>query len=153
MRKMTWVIIIFNVLMFVWVIGGIASTPDGTNDCKREASTNQFLDEEDCDDAAAVGTAIGVGILVFLWAAGDVILGIIWLVTNGGGDRQTKVIAGTMRECPFCKSQIRRDASVCPHCQRESDPWILHEGRWWVKRESGDYFYDEKKNSWTKLES
>ena len=24
------------------------------------------------------------------------------------------------RECPYCKEQMRRDASVCPHCQRDS---------------------------------
>ena len=22
------------------------------------------------------------------------------------------------RDCPFCKEQMRQDASVCPHCQR-----------------------------------
>lgn len=26
----------------------------------------------------------------------------------------------TYRECPFCKEQMREDASVCPHCRRES---------------------------------
>jgi hypothetical protein len=25
-------------------------------------------------------------------------------------------------ECPFCKESIRRDALVCPHCQREVRP-------------------------------
>ena len=30
--------------------------------------------------------------------------------------------ARNTRECPFCKSEIRADASVCPHCQRESEP-------------------------------
>ena len=24
------------------------------------------------------------------------------------------------RECPFCKEQMKVDATVCPHCQRES---------------------------------
>jgi hypothetical protein len=26
------------------------------------------------------------------------------------------------RECPFCKEQIRWDAVVCPHCQRDVEP-------------------------------
>lgn len=26
------------------------------------------------------------------------------------------------RECPFCKSSIRVDASVCPQCQRDVEP-------------------------------
>jgi hypothetical protein len=36
------------------------------------------------------------------------------------------------RECPHCKSAIRPDASVCPHCQRESEPWTLKDGYWWL---------------------
>lgn len=150
---MSWVVIIFNVLMLIWVVGGIASTGEGTADCKEEAATNQFLDDELCDDAAAVGTAIGVGILIFLWAAGDIILGIIWLVTNGGNQRKGPANDGTTRECPHCKSLIRRDASVCPHCQRESEPWRLHDGHWWVKRDDGDYYYEEKANTWIKFET
>src|SRR4051812_48513801 len=27
------------------------------------------------------------------------------------------------RECPHCKELMRRDASVCPHCQQPSTPW------------------------------
>lgn len=61
---------------------------------------------------------------------------------GSGGQRAT-------RECPHCKEAMRRDASVCPHCQRNSEPWIFHENRWWVKRESGDYFLDEKTGNWT----
>lgn len=38
--------------------------------------------------------------------------------------------SGPVRECPHCKEQMRRDASVCPHCQRDSDAWVFHEGRW-----------------------
>jgi hypothetical protein len=26
---------------------------------------------------------------------------------------------------------MRRDASVCPHCRRDSDAWRYWEGRWW----------------------
>jgi hypothetical protein len=40
------------------------------------------------------------------------------------------------RECAHCKSQIRPDASVCPHCQRESAAWTLKENLWW--RKEGD---------------
>lgn len=43
------------------------------------------------------------------------------------------------RECPFCKSQIRPDATVCPHCQRESEPWTLNDGHWWKKDESNEW--------------
>ena len=33
---------------------------------------------------------------------------------------------------------MRWDASVCPHCQRESIPWRLHEGRWWYRESDED---------------
>lgn len=54
------------------------------------------------------------------------------------------------RECPFCKSRIRADAVVCPHCQRESEPWRLvrtvwvargvHGDYWWLQQQSGAWF-------------
>lgn len=43
------------------------------------------------------------------------------------------------RECPFCKMEIRPDASVCPHCQRESDSWKLNDEHWWAKGEAGGW--------------
>ena len=45
------------------------------------------------------------------------------------------------RECPHCKSMIRRDAHVCPHCQRESRAWTFHEGQWWVQDDAGNWFW------------
>lgn len=43
------------------------------------------------------------------------------------------------RECPFCKTEIRPDASVCPHCQRESEPWTENDGYWWKKGASNEW--------------
>lgn len=56
------------------------------------------------------------------------------------------------RECPHCREKMRRDAAVCPHCQRESQPWRSYEGRWWTKGEDGDYWLDERRNQWVKME-
>jgi uncharacterized membrane protein YeaQ/YmgE (transglycosylase-associated protein family) len=58
------------------------------------------------------------------------------------------------RECPFCKTSIRRDASVCPHCQRESEPWQFHNGLWWVHRDDGAYWLNERLRppAWTPYE-
>lgn len=60
-----------------------------------------------------------------------VVLFIIWAV--GFGSRKIdehvgvfrETLASIRRECPFCKEQIRKDANVCPHCQRESEPQPL----------------------------
>lgn len=69
-RKFSWFILAVQVLFIVWIIAGIASA--GDNGCTTKA----------CNDASAVGTTLGVGIIVFLWVMVDVILGVIWLVTN-----------------------------------------------------------------------
>ena len=50
----------------------------------------------------------------------------------------------THRECPFCKELMRRDASVCPHCRRESPAWKHHGGRCWTRAETGEWrLFDE----------
>ena len=93
----------------------------------------------------------GDGFTGFLIGA---VLGLIGLILVAVMTPQQDVRpAYRTRECPHCKENMRRDASVCPHCQRDSDPWIFHDGYWWVKRDSGDYYYDESKNEWVLLES
>ena len=53
------------------------------------------------------------------------------------------------RECLHCKEQMRRDASVCPHCRMESKAWTLHEGTWWSTSDDGSQYYlDEEANQW-----
>jgi hypothetical protein len=47
------------------------------------------------------------------------------------------------RACPFCKENMRWDASVCPHCRHESDPWTLHQGYWWVRVDGKWYRLDD----------
>jgi hypothetical protein len=54
------------------------------------------------------------------------------------------------RECPHCKEAMRRDASVCPHCHRESPAWTLHEGHWWSSVDGVWYRLDEQSNSWVR---
>lgn len=66
----------------------------------------------------------------------------------------TTMTRGEMyRECPSCKEQMRRDASVCPHCRTESEPWILHEGRWWVTRANATYYLDPQSQQWVRYET
>jgi hypothetical protein len=44
---------------------------------------------------------------------------------------------------------MRRDATVCPHCRRESPAWEYREGRWWAASDEGqDVWYDEVGGKW-----
>lgn len=53
-----------------------------------------------------------------------------------------------VRECPHCKEQMRRDASVCQHCRLESEAWMLDRNYWWVKRDGRWLYLDEAANEW-----
>lgn len=99
LRKMTWLILLFNLLMLVLVISGVAS---GSHTSKANCGG---LTTSDCTAASHVGTAIGVVILIVLWALGDVILGVLWLVTNRRG-----------RDCPVCGRPVKRGQVQCQKC-------------------------------------
>ncbi len=74
MRKFTWVILVINVLFLIWVISGLASGGD-TSACGS-------LSAADCETAQGVGKGIGVALIFVFWAVVDVILGVLWLITN-----------------------------------------------------------------------
>jgi hypothetical protein len=57
-------------------------------------------------------------------------------------------LATATRECPHCKEAMRRDASVCPHCQRDSEPWKFHDGYWWLERGSTWFWLNEATGEW-----
>jgi hypothetical protein len=67
-----WVFILFNVLMIVWLISGLAGAGEAMNNTVNDAERA----------GAAIGTTLGVGMLVVLWALGDVILGMFVLFTR-----------------------------------------------------------------------
>ena len=98
-RTFTYVILAFNLLMLIWIIAGAASASGTPNDCGS-------LDATTCDDASDVGTAIGIGILIALWAFGDIILGVLWLITN----------RGKKRDCPVCGRGVKRGQVRCGSC-------------------------------------
>lgn len=66
-----WSFIAFNVLMLVWLIGGMNAASDGMNglnDAERAG--------------AAIGTGIGVALIFGIWVVGDIILGLFVLFTR-----------------------------------------------------------------------
>ena|SRR5664279_3861147 len=72
-RVFTWIILAINLLFLIWLIAGITSVSTAKCD---------GLTQQNCDAAKAIGGGIGSLLVIFLWVAADVILGIIWLVTR-----------------------------------------------------------------------
>jgi hypothetical protein len=95
-RPFTWIILAFNVVMLIWVILG-ANTGKSCHGLSGNALT-------DCQ-AGQAGTTIGVGLIILLWALGDVILGTVWLITKP-----------RRRDCPVCGNPVRRGVMECPNC-------------------------------------
>jgi len=78
---LTWVILTFNALMLVGLIVGVNSASDKGKDCGTS---------EACQAGNDIGTALGVGAVLFVWVAGAIILGVIWLVTNKASGRPAR---------------------------------------------------------------
>lgn len=66
-----WAFILFNVLMIIWLIAGFSSATEGYNEMSQAQQTG-----------TAIGTTIGVGLILAIWAAGDVIIGMIVFFTR-----------------------------------------------------------------------
>lgn len=77
-RIMTWVILAFNVLMLAWLVFGVGGAVSGA-DCASEPTKAL---REACEAGTGIGATIGAALIIALWVAGDVILGVIWLVTG-----------------------------------------------------------------------
>lgn len=89
--------------------------------------------------ASSRGASAGVGFFL------GFLLGIIGIIISLFLKPSTE---GT-RECPHCKERMKVDASVCPHCHRESPPWVWRDGSWFVTNENGStYRYDPSSKSW-----
>ncbi|MFA6219657.1 MAG: hypothetical protein WC692_07735 [Erythrobacter sp.] len=71
-KLVKWVFIGFNLLMLIWLVAGFGvagqSMDNTVNDAERAG--------------AAIGSTIGIGLIVMVWALGDVILGILVLLTR-----------------------------------------------------------------------
>lgn len=96
-RIFTWVILAFNLIMLIWVVSAIAANASTCSGLTGDALTNCKLNN--------VGTGIGVTALIVLWALGDIILGVLWLVTRP-----------RTRDCPVCGNNVRRGSTRCVAC-------------------------------------
>lgn len=66
-----WLFIIFNVLMLIWLIGAVGAV--GEMDAPKNSAE---------EAGAAIGATLGFGMLLFIWAVGDMILGLFVLFTK-----------------------------------------------------------------------
>lgn len=67
-----WLFILFNVLMLIWLVGGVGSSAEVINSATSEAERA----------GAAIGTGLGASIILTLWVIGDIILGLFVLFTR-----------------------------------------------------------------------
>jgi hypothetical protein len=77
-RIFRWVFLAIQALFIIWIISGVSGASDN---CAGE--TGQAL--EACQAGTAVGGTIGVFMIVFLWLAVDVILGVGYLIFRKKG--------------------------------------------------------------------
>lgn len=67
-----WLFYLFNIFMLVWFIGGINSASELARQATSEAERA----------GASIGTGIGAAFLLFIWAIGDIITGLLALMTR-----------------------------------------------------------------------
>lgn len=96
-------------------------------------------------DLARALVHVGWGLNLAMVASISLVLAAI--VTGAVTDRSSAATANVAtkwhRQCPHCKEEMRRDASVCPHCRSQSTPWTLHERRWWLYQDEHWYQWDD----------
>ncbi|MDX2938080.1 hypothetical protein [Streptomyces ipomoeae] len=63
-------------MFLIWLITGAASSSGTPEECRGLTGDDLKL----CEDANDVGTTIGVGLIIGLWAAVDIILGFTYVV-------------------------------------------------------------------------
>jgi len=97
-RKMTWFILIIQVLFVIWIIVGTSSA---SGNCDGEMGDALAV----CQAGTAIGTGIGIGLILFFWLVVDVILGLVWLITNRG-----------QRDCPTCGRAVKKGQTQCRKC-------------------------------------
>ena len=101
LRPLSWVIIVINIFFLYGTISGISNS---SKNCDGLTGDDLSI----CQAGTAVGAGIGVGIILFFWVMVDLILLIVWLVTNKN-----------QRECPKCGKRVKRGLTTCSSCKYE----------------------------------
>jgi hypothetical protein len=94
-RKMTWLFLVVNALFVLWITAGVSDR--ASEDCPPG--------DELCINASDAGTAVGVGLVVFLWFLVFMVLSVIWFMTRPRG-----------RTCPACGEDVKKGRTTCQTC-------------------------------------
>jgi hypothetical protein len=96
-RIFTYIILAINAIFLIWIIAGTTSS-NSTKDCGS-------LSAQACNDAQNVGKGIGATLIIILWVLVDIILLVLWLITNR-----------KKRDCPVCGHSVKKGQMVCKNC-------------------------------------
>jgi hypothetical protein len=77
-RKMTCVLIVWCALIGIWLINGAVSTSGAVDDCVADG----VLSRESCETASAIGSGIGITIILGIGFFGFVFLSLIWFMSR-----------------------------------------------------------------------
>jgi hypothetical protein len=91
-KLIKWAFIAFNVLMIIWIVSGLS------------AISNMQVHSTAERAGQVIGSAIGISWLLSLWAAGDIILGILVAFTRGDKVITEEAVGGFA----FCRRTSRR---------------------------------------------
>ena len=67
-----WLFYLFNIFMLIWLVGGINAASTSISPTASEAYKT----------GAAIGTGIGATFILFIWAIGDIITGMLAFMTR-----------------------------------------------------------------------
>ena len=71
-KLIKWMFILFNILMLLWMFGGIGAGSEAISSAQNEAQ----------QAGAAIGTGIATMMIGGIWLVGDVVLGLLVLFTR-----------------------------------------------------------------------
>lgn len=72
-RIFLWFFLVIQALFLIWIIAGLGSSSGDATDCGS-------LSQEACNDAEAVGTGIGVILIIVLWMMVDFLLAVGYVI-------------------------------------------------------------------------
>jgi hypothetical protein len=93
-RKTSWVIVIWTALFVLWLVGGVNAANQVPVGSSAEAA------------GRAIGTGIGVSLIIGLWFIGFIVLSLIWFMTRPRG--QVTVYGPNGQQVLLSESDARR---------------------------------------------